>query len=154
MSIIHESLGGVSTETELIEVCRNSRWDSKSSCHLQYETMCLFFMDKIGAVKFQKWWDMSKHIQRRNVWACSVANISEITNIAVGNRLNILLREFSEVGLCTVEYPEGKHNSKGVVSERRRVIFNPHLVWKGCYRQRRLFRKEWDKYRYGFTLKN
>lgn len=154
MSSVHNKFKEVSTELELIELCNESVWDKKNSCHLQYDTSCFFFMDKIGAVKFQKWWDMSKKIQRRNIWMCSVAAISEVTNIAVGNRLNILLREFSEAGLCVVEYPEGKYNSKNVTSERRRVIFNPNLVWKGCYRQRRLHRKEWDNNRYGFSLRS
>jgi hypothetical protein len=54
--------------------------------------------------------------------------------------------------MCTVEYPEGKFSGKGVVSERRMVIFNPSLVWKGCQGKQHKYRREWEMKRYGFLL--
>lgn len=151
--MIHPELDGVSTVTELIELCVQSKWDKRDSALVKHAVKCFPYLDKVGAVKWQKWYDMTRQIQRRNVWMCTVAQISEVTGIAVGNRLNILLRELATIGLCVVEYPEGKYDGKSVVSERRRVIFNPHLVWKGCQGKQYQYKREWDIVRYGYQMK-
>ncbi|QCQ60102.1 hypothetical protein Barba10S_gp056 [Rheinheimera phage vB_RspM_Barba10S] len=150
--MIHIDISDVSTEKELIDVCVQNKWDKKPDAFVKHSTKCFDYLEHVGAVKFEKWYKMSKNIQRRNVWMCTVAQLSEVTGIAVGNRLNILLREFSNVGLCVVEYPEGKYDGRSSVSERRRVIFNPHLVWKGCLGKQYQYKKEWDVSRYGYVL--
>lgn len=151
--MIHIELLEVSTVSELIDICTQNKWDKKDNALIRHNVKCFPYLDHVGAVKWQKWYNMTKLIQRRNIWMCSVAEISEVTGIAVGNRLNILLRELSTVGLCVVEYPEGKYDGKSVVSERRRVVFNPHLVWKGCVGKQYQYKKEWDISRYGYEMK-
>lgn len=154
MESVHKELAHVSTESELIDICIQNKWDKSDESFITHSVSCFGFFEYVGAVKFEKWYNMSKKIQRRNVWMCSVAQISEVTGVAVGARLNTLLREMGKVGLCVVEYPEGKYDGKSSVSERRRVIFNPHLVWKGCFGKRNQYQKEWDISRYGYSLKN
>ena len=151
--MIHSDILEVSTEKELIDVCVHNRWDRKEDAFISHASVCFEYFEHVGAVKFEKWYKMSKQIQRRNVWVCTVAQLSEVTGIAVGNRLNILLRKFASIGLCVVEYPEGKYDGKSSVSERRRVVFNPHLVWKGCHGKQYQYKKEWDISRYGYSLK-
>lgn len=152
--MIHVELKDVATASELVDLCNLNKWDKKDNALIRHSVKCFPYLSKIGAVKFQKWYEMSMKIQRRNVWMCSVAQISEVTGIAVGNRLNILLREFSDIGLCVVEYPEGKYDGKSSVSERRRVVFNPSLVWKGCQGKQHIYKREWDLVRYGYVISN
>lgn len=127
------------TLSELIEVAKVDKYDKQASAFVRHETMCFPYMQHVGVVAFEKWYLLSKHIQRRCVFMCTATELKDIVSLSSKSMFSAWLSKLTKAGMLVVEYPEG------VKSERRRVCFNPHLVWKGSYRVRRNYRREWDK---------
>ena len=134
-----EGIENVVTETELIEACIYDRHDRKADAFVHHQTMCFEYMEHIGVVSFQKWYKLSKLIQRRNVLCITLDEMKDVVGLSSAAKLSVWLQQMVSVGMLLVSYPEGSKN------QRRVVYFNPHLVWKGSYRVRNRYRYLWNK---------
>lgn len=134
-----EGIENVVTETELVEACVYDIHDKKDDAFIQHETLCFEYMEHVGVLAFQKWYKLSKHIQRRNVCCLSLDEMKSIVGLTSAAKLSDWLQQMVSVGMLIVAYPEGTKN------QRRVVYFNPWLVWKGSYRVRGRYRYLWNK---------
>ena len=141
---IFDDMADVATLSELIEKCKDSHFDKQSNIMVGCESLLLDYLEVITGVEIDKVWRLSKMIQRRCVSILSVADILSILDISSRKSMQGFFNKMEVVGVLVLEYPEGKNNK---YSDRRRIVFNPWLFWKGCYKKRRVYRKEWNKKR-------
>lgn len=134
-----EGIESVVTETELIEACSYDTHDKKADAFIQHQTLCFEYMEYVGMFAFQKWYRLSKLIQRRNVLCISLSEVKDVVGLSSAAKLSVWLQQMVGTGMLLVSYPEGTK------SQRRVVYFNPHLVWKGSYRVRGRYRYLWNK---------
>ena len=134
-----EGVESVVTETELIEACRYDLHDRKDDTFIQHQTLCFEYMEHVGVLAFQKWYKLSKMIQRRNVLCIELDEMKKVVGLSSAAKLSDWVQEMVRVGMFIIAYPEGKRFA------RRVVYFNPHLVWKGSYRVRGRYRYLWNK---------
>ena len=134
-----EGIESVVTETELIEACRYDSYDKKDDAFVRHETLCFEYMEHTGVSVFQKWYALSKLIQRRNVCCITLDQMKEVVGIKSKSMFSEWLSVVQSSGMLIVSYPEG------FKSQRRVVYFNPWLVWKGSYRVRGRYRYLWNK---------
>lgn len=134
-----EGIENVVTETELIEACVYDSHDKKAGAPIQHQTICFEYMEHVGVFAFQKWYKLSKLIQRRNVLCISLNEIKDVVGLSSKSMFSEWLQQMVKVGMFIIVYPEGAKN------QRRVIYFNPHLVWKGSYRVRNRYRYLWNK---------
>lgn len=129
----------VVTLSELVEVCVYDTYDKQESAHVRHETICFEYMEYVGVSAFQKWYSLSKLVQRRCILITTLDQIKDTTELSSRSMLSKWLTSMQEVGMLFVSYPEG------VKSQRRIIYFNPWMVWKGSYRVRNRYRYLWNK---------
>lgn len=134
-----EVVEGFTTQSELIEMCKYDLKDSSDTSPVEYSADCLPVLDIIGATPFQKWYKLSKLIQRRNVLCITLDEMKEVVGLKSKSMFSEWLQQMVSAGMLLVSYPEGTKN------QRRVLYFNPHLVWKGSYRVRNRYRYLWNK---------
>lgn len=141
---IFDDIQHVATLSELKEVCVTSRYDRKESLVVSKESLLLDYLEVISGLELERVVKLSNLIQRRCVATITKQDILDVSGLKGKRSVIDFFNKMEKVGVLRLEYPEGKNNK---YSERRRLIFNPWLFWKGCYRKRREYRKEWNKKR-------
>lgn len=134
-----EGIESVVTETELLEACVYDTHDRKADAFIQHQTLCFEYMEHVGMLAFQKWYKLSKLIQRRNVLCITSDEMKVVVGLSSKSMFSDWVGTMEESGMFIMGYPEGRKN------QRRVVYFNPNLVWKGSYRVRGRYRHLWNK---------
>lgn len=141
---IFDDIRHVATLSELKEVCVTSRYDRKDGVVVSKESLLLDYLEVISGLELERVVKLSNLIQRRCVAVVSKQDILDATGLKGKRSAMDFFNKMEKVGVLRLEFPEGKNNK---YSDRRRVVFNPWLFWKGCYRKRREYRREWNKKR-------